>query len=234
MLYANDVVLVQDEVDGIAPWGWTNAGLKSFSFIKQDWDTSHKEKFLKYVKNKKVCVQAGGFMGMYPRLFADHFERVYTFEPDPLNFYCLTFNCQSNNIIKMQAALGHEHKLITVNRRDAENPGTNTINENYGLVPMITLDSLNLDGCDLMQLDVEFYELNVLRGALDTIREYKPVITCELGFLSWFDLVQEPGSHHNGTILEGNTLEVDILDILGPLGYKKVDHSVSDGIFAVD
>ena len=106
-------------------------------------------------------------------------------------------------------------------------------NEKYQVFPMITLDSLNLDNVGLIQLDVEYYELNVLRGAIETIKKFKPVITCELGFLSYFDAVKQEGLNHNATILEGNTLEAAILDLLGPIGYQKVDQSVADGIFKV-
>ena len=46
-------------------------------------------------------------------------------------------------------------------------------------IPMITIDSLNLNGCDLIALDVEGYEQGVLQGSINTIRKYKPVIIAE-------------------------------------------------------
>jgi hypothetical protein len=109
----------------------------------------------------------------------------------------------------------------------------NTINETESIIPMLTIDSLNLPDCSFIQLDVEYYELNVLRGALETIEKYKPVISCELGYLSWFDTQQQEGLAHNGTILENNTLESDLQALLSPYGYKKVDQSVSDAIYKV-
>jgi hypothetical protein len=145
----------------------------------------------------------------------------------------LAINCQKDNIIKQQMALGHENKLITVNRPRVNNVGMNTINENYQVFPMITLDSLNLDDVGLIQLDVEYYELNVLRGAIETIKKFKPVITCELGMLSYFDREKQEGLHHNATILKGNNIEADILHLLEPIGYKKVDTSCADSIYKV-
>lgn len=234
MSYIDKLVNVSNEIEGIGNWTWIKTGTDAFAYIVNEWNESHKEKFLKYTEGRRnVCVQAGGCMGMHPRLFSEYFGRVYTFEPDPLNFFCLAVNCQRDNIIKMQAALGNENKLISINRSVVSNPGMNTINENHQIIPMITIDSLNLDACDFMQLDVEYYELNVLRGALKTIEKYKPVITCEIAMLSWFDRVQEPGSHHNGKLLKDNTLEADILDLLSPFGYQKVDKSLSDSIFMV-
>jgi hypothetical protein len=47
-------------------------------------------------------------------------------------------------------------------------------------VKQITIDSLNLDHCDLMKIDVETYECNVIEGAINTIEKYKPEIFLEL------------------------------------------------------
>lgn len=223
----------EELVDGVGPWVWQVSDEETFEGISLDWEISHKEKYLKHITEWNVCVQAGGCMGMYPRLLSEMFDKVYTFEPDPVNFFALTMNCQKDNIIKMQAALGHAHKPITVNRPFAGNQGMNTINETESIIPMLTIDSLNLPDCSFIQLDVEFYELNVLRGALKTIEKYKPVISCELGFISWFDNQKQEGLAHNGTILENNNLDSDIQALLAPYGYKKVEQSVSDAIYKV-
>jgi FkbM family methyltransferase len=228
--------LREAKIEGISPWLWLKNDKEAWIGLIKDWVESHKEKFNKHVTDFSVCVQAGGCMGMYPRLLSEMFNRVYTFEPDPLNFMCLVYNCQKNNIIKMQTALGHEHKLITVNRPSNTNGGVNTINEiDDAFIPMITLDSLNLDACGFIQLDVEFYELNVLRGALKTIEKYKPVISCELGYFHYFNSHindEYRGLNHGGTSTE-KTLENDILKLLEPYGYAKVDQSFADGIYKV-
>jgi len=98
---------------------------------------------------------------------------------------------------------------------------------------MLMLDQLELDACGLIQLDVEFYELNVLRGALKTIEKFKPVITCELGRLSWFDEHDLSGLQHNSDLMQDDNLEADILALLAPYGYKKVGQSCADAIFKV-
>jgi hypothetical protein len=120
----------------------------------------------------------------------------------------LTVNCQRDGIIKMQAALGAENKLISVVRNVADNVGMNTITEHHRLIPMLTLDTLNLDACDLIQFDLEGYEINALLGAVNTIQQFKPVISCE----------------------RGNDL---ILDFLKQFGYSVVDHTVADTIYKV-
>ena len=46
---------------------------------------------------------------------------------------------------------------------------------------MITIDSMNLDKCDMIQLDVENYEFETLIGARETINKYHPLIVMENG-----------------------------------------------------
>jgi hypothetical protein len=46
-------------------------------------------------------------------------------------------------------------------------------------IPMLAIDSLNLDACDLIQLDVEGYEQFAIQGARRTIEAHRPVIIAE-------------------------------------------------------
>jgi len=48
-----------------------------------------------------------------------------------------------------------------------------------GPIPMLTLDSMNLPACDLLQLDVEEHEYKVLLGAVKTLEKFKPVVSVE-------------------------------------------------------
>lgn len=138
------------------------------------------------VKLKHVAVQAGGAMGMWAKRMAQVFDVVYTFEPTPQSFYCLNFNCPEENIIAFNAAIGEksgmvnmafpEHKKRSVAKKDNFGgfrcfPG--------GIVPTIRIDDLKLPGCDLLFLDLEGYELFALKGAIETIKNYRPVIVLE-------------------------------------------------------
>lgn len=79
-------ILRADKIDDISQWYWSTEDKQTYGIIKQEWPI-HKKTIEDHVSNKKVVVQAGGNMGMYPRLLADMFETVYTFEPDPMNFF---------------------------------------------------------------------------------------------------------------------------------------------------
>lgn len=64
-----------------------------------------------FLDNKRVMVQAGGNCGMHVHKFVEHFDTIYTFEPDPLNFFCLVNNLPYTNVIKIQGCLSDENKI---------------------------------------------------------------------------------------------------------------------------
>lgn len=152
----------------------------AFEDIAKGWRDFFKDKYMEHVRKKDIVIQAGGYCGVFPRLFSDIFKLVYTFEPDPLNFYCLVQNCQKDNIIKAQGALGNNRSSVSLYRTHTYNKGMNVVREEINsFIPSYRIDDLNLSTCDLIQLDVEGYEYNILMGAQNTIKQYKPVITVE-------------------------------------------------------
>lgn len=128
-------------------------------------------------ENRRVAVQAGGNVGTWPLALADEFDTVYTFEPDPLNFYCLARNCANPNIIKFQAALGNERGLVGMHT-DPRNVGAHYI-EGSGRIPIMRIDDLGLEVCDFICLDIEGYEMEALKGAHETLLRHHPVIHLE-------------------------------------------------------
>lgn len=189
MKYANNgmVLLREETIDGVGPWVWATKDVVAWAGPKHDWEGSHKFFINELIPEdeRNVVVQAGGNMGMYPRLLAEIFKTVYTFEPDSLNFHCLVANCQRENIIKMNAALGFDHQLVTVQPSWADweiNYGVRSVVPmKNSIVPTFRIDDLGLTECNLIMLDVEGYELNVLKGAINTLEKFKPVVFAEFG-----------------------------------------------------
>ena len=137
---------------------------------------------LPHVKEKNIMVQAGGNCGFMLSNFVEHFNTIYTFEPDPINFYCLNQNVTSQNVIKMQCCLGNFPTPVATQhliRPGRPNDIGGVHISGTGFTPSILIDNLSLPGCDLIQLDVEGYELNALLGAEKTIKKYSPVLCIE-------------------------------------------------------
>jgi FkbM family methyltransferase len=142
---------------------------------------------LPLVKNKRVCVQAGGAVGVWPLRLSKEFEVVYTYEPHPHNFRCLALNCldEGENIIAINSALGDKFGRIslTLMEHETNNHGAFQVSEALGLtgkiIPLTVIDALDLVECDLIYLDIEGLELMALMGAKETIKKCRPVIAVE-------------------------------------------------------
>lgn len=136
------------------------------------------------VSNRQVAVQAGGNCGYYVKPYARNFQTVYTFEPDPTNFLCLCMNVPEINVIKMQGCLSNKHTLLGIeNHKLGQDVGAGHV-VSGGVFPSFRIDDLALEECNLIHLDIEGFELQALRGAVDTLEKFKPVVVVEI-FEDW-------------------------------------------------
>lgn len=133
---------------------------------------------LPLVKDKRVCVQAGGNVGVYPLALSAAFERVFTFEPDHDNLHCLIRNVTWPNVCVFHAALGSEPGTCSTQVTEADNCGAHKTVPN-GDVPVMTIDGLELDACGLIWLDIEGAEADAIDGARATIEKFSPIIVLE-------------------------------------------------------
>lgn len=168
---------------------------------------------LRYCGEKRIAVQAGGNCGVWPKYLGTQFKYVYTFEPEPDNFYCLCHNAPERNIFKYQAALGDGGSPVGI-KYHPKNGGGNFV-EGDGIIPNLSLDHLQLPCCDFLQLDIEGYEYFALQGAMETIRKFSPVIMIE----------------HKKHALRYEKKPEDILELVTSFGYKEVHRIKRDIIF---
>lgn len=158
-----------------------------------------------------VAVQAGGNCGIWPRYLAKKFSTVYTFEPELMNFLALNLNVPDQNVIRIQAALGDKARGISM--IDAgKNIGAHRVGSK-GMIPVMRIDDMRLTACDLLQLDIEGYEVHALRGAVHTIDNCKPVI-----------MLEDKG-HHLKYGLGRNALN-ELLETLGYVIHGKINRDV--------
>ncbi len=112
---------------------------------------------------------------------------VYAFEPQRVLFQILCGNVALNsltNVHARQAAVGRQSGTVPVPTRDYTTVG------NFGGVslegckqgedvPLLCVDELDLHACHLIKIDVEGMESEVLAGAEQTIRRFRPLVYVE-------------------------------------------------------
>lgn len=132
-----------------------------------------------------VAVQAGGNVGVFPVALAQLFDEVITFEPDALNYECLTANLdrfieQDQYVTAIRAGLADEIGTGYMTEEFThENCGALNMAKGEGDIDLVPLDMYDLEHVDLIYLDVEGFEDLALKGAKETIARCKPVIVCE-------------------------------------------------------
>jgi FkbM family methyltransferase len=154
-------------------------------------DLPNLDRVVARVPQKRVALQAGGCLGIFPKRLAASFDTVYCFEPSPALFPLLCQNAPERNIIRFQAALGYDRHLVGVSqqRRDGKPDPHEGITHvsGAGPIPTMRIDDLGLPVCDLIQLDLEGFELYALHGATATLARCRPVLCIEinksLGFM---------------------------------------------------
>ncbi|MCW2795336.1 FkbM family methyltransferase [Nocardioides sp.] len=138
-------------------------------------------------------VHAGAFFGdMLPSFSRKTDGLVYAFEPVVENYLLARAVMEANdldNVVLLNAGLGdHAGNAWIETRKVAGGPHRGGMarivdpdllgNESHP-VPMLTVDQLGIEDLSLIQLDVEGFELSVLRGAMDAIAVHRPVIVVE-------------------------------------------------------
>lgn len=137
-----------------------------------------------------TVLEIGANLGVHTLVLAQlagNSGQVHAFEPQRLLFQTLAGNMAINsvtNVYAYQKAAGETNGHIKVPVLDCEqeiNWGGLELGkwEQGEEVEQITVDSLSLDNCHFIKIDVEGMELAVLKGAAETIRRFQPLLYVE-------------------------------------------------------
>lgn len=148
------------------------------------------ELFDKLIKPGNIVVEAGANIGSHTihlSQLVGKTGKVYAFEPQRLIFQLLAGNMALNsieNVYCIQACVSDKEGSVLVPFLDPSKAnnfgGLSLKNTTFGeKCTVTTIDKLELQGCDFLKIDVEGMELNVLRGAENTIKTYRPIIYAE-------------------------------------------------------
>ena len=159
-----------------------------------------------FIKNFRTAIDVGCRDGDFTRPMSKDFQNVNSFD------YRDRIKNKANNVKYFKYALGDKETdvkafngVITENRDGVSS----------SIVEQKTLDSFNFENVDYIKIDVEGHELKVLKGAINTINKYSPLI-----------VVEENGSAEKWN--KGTKNEA--LNYLQELGYKIVAQERNDYI----
>lgn len=118
--------------------------------------------------------------------------RVFAFEPRDLSRDLLNKSIVDNNFNDRVTvySCGLSSKPSTATLRwatDGANPGgatidpaVNDLDHDSQTIELDTLDNYNFDRLDLIKIDIEGAELSAIRGGVNTIAKFKPIILSEI------------------------------------------------------
>jgi len=141
-------------------------------------------------KRQLTFIDIGAHIGKYTVLAGRYLRRgfVIAFEPCPENFKYLMLNTKSNNIVNaklFQLALWNEvkHIKLFVASTSGEH-SCKQASEKFIEVLAMPLDAvifrMDLRDVDIIKIDVEGAEVEVIEGALNTLRRFKPHLIIEV------------------------------------------------------
>lgn len=140
--------------------------------------------FRSIITRNMVVVDAGANIGAHTVALARMAGFVHAFEPQRQVYYTLCGNVALNHLHNVRchhAALGDTDERIKIQMLDDGTPnnlGAFSIGAGGPLLDEVDVKRLDIR-CNFLKIDVEGYELEVLRGAEPMIKECRPVIYVE-------------------------------------------------------
>lgn len=154
-----------------------------------------------HLNNFNSCLDIGAHVGLTTLRYASNFKYVHSFEP--IHYSFLVENTSHlNNVIQYKEAVS-DIKTIVEMYPGTENSGVGIIpyadnmafiknrflrpNTKYSnvkpiMVNTITIDGLNISDVDFIKIDVEGYNMPILKGMMETMKRCKPIIQLEMAF----------------------------------------------------
>jgi FkbM family methyltransferase len=185
-VYANDWIGLSIYLDGVYERDCIDDLLAFVEHIGIDGETT-------------TALDIGANIGNHSILFAKYFSKVYSFEPNINTFKLLEFNSSyRKNISPLNVGIGDfDGKLLMY--EDDENYGASSViyadeAKSAVEIKVIKLDSIsnNFENIKLIKIDVEGMELNVLKGAIETIKINYPIIAFEQNLAEFNDGEESP------------------------------------------
>ena len=148
-------------------------GTQEFSnhHCKKTWVAS-----LPFITEKRNAIDVGCRDGEYTRYLHKDFDHVFCFDYRRRKLFHK--NVDLSKVTHFKCALGEEHKIIKVSGGGSIT-AKKIPQEHWYDEQLYTIDEFNFLDIDYIKIDVDGYELNVLQGAVNTIKKYNPLLIVE-------------------------------------------------------
>lgn len=143
--------------------------------------------YLKKIKHRIKVVDVGANIGNHTIFFSKVCGAdVVSFEPQKNCFETLKLNCELNsvNCECFNVAIGEDNRKVSIDQFDSLNLGGNSFSYSDTCdddnIVCRSLDSFSFEYIDLIKIDVEGFEIEVLKNSINTIKRHKPLIFIEV------------------------------------------------------
>ena len=193
------------------------------------YQEAQRNRAISYVENWGFAIDIGANIGLWSKDLSSYFDRLVCFEPNP---YCEDYLKKNVNLDKSKinsCALGEKNETKNLFIHPLNSGASSFVNKTkigfkkdsgviYGEFPKETLqkkvevkklDDFNFNNIDFIKIDVQGFELSVLKGAYSTLKFNNPILCIE----------------------EDNPSNSETIPFLENLNYVVVDVIVKEHIF---
>lgn len=197
-----------------------------------DWNSAGRQVVMDMITEKLNVIDIGAHVGITTIHWLEGgFKHVHAFEINPSHFECLVENTLEyrDKISLYPYGCSFEEKIVKGGYRTRKNSGTFQILDDETAekfpadavfkVTVKPLDACSFENISLIKIDVEGWELEVMKGAINTIKQHKPVLFVEY----------MKGDHKKTLHKYDNNEFIDLLDEIGYIDVARPD--IDDTIF---
>lgn len=140
--------------------------------------------FKKYLNQGSIAIDVGANIGYHTVILSKLVKQVIAFEPEPNNFGLLKKNIEANhcnNVIAVNLGLSDVIKKADLHLSESNMGGHSIVMEGKAIaISLTTLDDyLKGERVDFIKMDIEGAEGLALKGMIQTIMKWKPIVVSE-------------------------------------------------------
>jgi len=166
--------------------------------IFDHYQEAQRNRALAQVFNWRFAIDIGANIGLWSKDLTEYFDKTVCFEPNKNCIGCLKKNINKKKSVIYDFALGSNNKemdlytpsfsggssFINNTKVGTNDDGSKIYGEFNRATPkqktiIKTLDSFNFHYVDFIKIDVQGFELEVLKGAYKTLKANNPIICIE-------------------------------------------------------